>query len=28
LAGTRRHDYLAFGEEWFAGMGGRTTNEG
>ncbi|HKZ03093.1 MAG TPA: RHS repeat-associated core domain-containing protein, partial [Pyrinomonadaceae bacterium] len=27
LAGTRRHDYLAFGEEWFAGMGGRTTNE-
>jgi len=28
LAGTRRHDYLAFGEEWFAGMGGRTTGEG
>ncbi|HLA12652.1 MAG TPA: RHS repeat-associated core domain-containing protein, partial [Pyrinomonadaceae bacterium] len=28
LAGTKRHDYLAFGEEWFAGMGGRTTNEG
>ena len=28
LANTRRHDYLAFGEEWFAGMGGRTTGEG
>jgi RHS repeat-associated protein len=24
----RRHDYLAFGEEWFAGMGGRTAGEG
>ncbi|HKY29698.1 MAG TPA: PA14 domain-containing protein, partial [Pyrinomonadaceae bacterium] len=25
LATTRRHDYLPFGEELFAGMGGRTT---
>jgi RHS repeat-associated protein len=28
LANTKRHDYLPFGEELFAGTGGRTTAEG
>jgi RHS repeat-associated protein len=28
LAGTKRHDYLPFGEELFAGIGGRTTTQG
>lgn len=28
LAGIRRHDYLPFGEELFAGTGGRTTAQG
>jgi RHS repeat-associated protein len=28
LAGIKRHDYLPFGEELFAGTGGRTTNQG
>ena len=28
LAGTRRHDYLPFGEEISAGTGGRTTGQG
>ncbi len=28
LANTSRHDYLPFGEELFAGMGGRTTAQG
>ncbi len=28
LAGTKRHDYLPFGEEIFAGTGGRTTAQG
>jgi hypothetical protein len=28
LAGARRHDYLPFGEEIGAGVGGRTTNQG
>ncbi|HEY0097929.1 MAG TPA: polymorphic toxin-type HINT domain-containing protein [Pyrinomonadaceae bacterium] len=28
LAGMRRHDYLPFGEEAFAGQGGRTTGQG
>jgi hypothetical protein len=28
LANTKRHDYLPFGEELFAGTGGRTTTQG
>jgi RHS repeat-associated protein len=28
LAGIKRHDYLPFGEELFAGSGGRTTGQG
>ena len=28
LAGVKRHDYLPFGEEIFAGIGGRTTGQG
>jgi RHS repeat-associated protein len=28
LAGIRRHDFLPFGEELYAGMGGRTTQQG
>jgi RHS repeat-associated protein len=28
LASVKRHDYLPFGEEIFAGTGGRTTNQG
>lgn len=28
LAGVRRHDYLPFGEEIYAGTGGRTTGQG
>src|SRR2546430_3950717 len=28
LAAVRRHDYLPFGEELFAGTGGRTTTQG
>lgn len=28
LAGVKRHDYLPFGEELFAGMGGRTAGQG
>ncbi len=28
LAGVKRHDYLPFGEELFAGVGGRTTAQG
>src|SRR6266536_3697186 len=28
LAATKRHDYLPFGEELFAGMGGRTPEQG
>jgi RHS repeat-associated protein len=28
LANTKRHDYLPFGEELFAGTGGRTTGQG
>ena len=28
LPNTKRHDYLPFGEELFAGTGGRTTQHG
>ena len=28
LAGVTRHDYFPFGEELFAGMGGRATTQG
>src|SRR3569832_101580 len=28
LANVKRHDYLPFGEELFAGMGGRTVTQG
>jgi RHS repeat-associated protein len=28
LAGVKRHDYLPFGEELYAGIGGRTTQQG
>ena len=28
LSNVKRHDYLPFGEESFAGMGGRTTGQG
>jgi hypothetical protein len=28
LAGIKRHDYLPFGEELSAGVGGRTTTQG
>jgi hypothetical protein len=28
LAGVSRHDYLPFGEELFAGTGGRTISQG